>query len=84
MHAVSTVIHKYIVTGAMRSAAGVIKNTLVVSWKDTGRTIPVDRKTIGIPPRTTAQVRTGAGTSVPPISIGRQKIEGPRRTIIPQ
>ena len=46
--------------------------------------IPVDKNTVGIPPRTTTQVWTGTVTSFPPISIGSQNIEGPRRSIIPQ
>ena len=37
-----------------------------------------------MPPITTTQVCTGTGSSVPPISIGSQKIEGPRRSVIPQ
>ena len=37
-----------------------------------------------MPLRTTTQVWTGTGPSAPPISIGRQKIEGPRWSIIPQ
>ena len=66
------------------SSAGVLKDPLLVNWKDTGKTIPVDRKTVGIPPRTTTQVRTGTGPSVSPISIGNPEIEDPRRSIIPQ
>ena len=84
LHAVRAILHKEIVTGATRSAAGVLKYPPVVNWMDKVRSIPVDRKTVGIPPRTTTQVRTGTGPSVPPISIGSQKIEGPRRSIIPQ
>ena len=76
------VFHKEIVTGAMRSAAGVLKNTLMVNWMNTGGRIPDDRNTFGIPPRSTTQVRTGNGTSVPPIRIGSQDIEGPRLSII--
>ena len=49
-----------------------------------GREILVYRNTVRIPPRTTNQVRNGTGPSVPPISIGSQKIEGPRRSIITQ
>ena len=37
-----------------------------------------------MPPGTTTPVWTSTGPSVPPISIGSQTIEGPRRTIIPQ
>ena len=84
LHAVHAVLHKEITTVATRSAAGVLKDPPVVNWKDTGGTIPVDINTSGIPPRTTTQVRTGAGPSVPPISIGSQKIEGSRRSIILQ
>ena len=72
------------VTGAMRSDAGVLKDLPAVNWKDTDGTIPVDRNTVGIPPRTTTQVRTGTGPSVPPISIGSQNIEDTRQSIIPQ
>ena len=67
-----------------RSAAGVIKDHLLVNRKDTSGKISVDRNTFGIPPRTTNQVQTGTGPYVSPISIGRQKIEGPRWSIIPQ
>ena len=81
---VCAIIHKEIVTGAMCSAVVVLKYHSVVNWKDTGGTIPVDRNTIRIPPRTTTQVCTSTGLSVPPISIGIQKIEGPRRSVIPQ
>ena len=84
LHAVRAVLLKEIVTGATRSAEGVLKDHPLVNWKDTGRTIPVNRKIVGIPPRTTTQVWTGTGPFVPPINIGRQKIEGPRRSIIPQ
>ena len=84
LHAVHAVLHKQITTVATRSAAGVLKYPPVVNWKDTGGTIPVDINTSGIPPRTTTQVRTGAGPSVPPIIIGSQKIEGSRRSIILQ
>ena len=41
LHAVHAVIHKKIVTGATRSAAGVLKDPLVVNWKDSSRNIPV-------------------------------------------
>ena len=84
VHAVHAVFCKDIVMGATRSATGVLKYPPVVNWKDTGKTILVYRNTIGIPPRTTTQVWTGTGTSVPPISIGKQKAGGPRRSIIPQ
>ena len=83
LHAVRAVLLKEIVTGATRSAEGVLKYPLAVNWKETGGTITVDRNTARIPPRTTTQVWTGTGPSVPPISIWRQKIEGPRRSIIP-
>ena len=56
----------------------------MINWKDASGLIPVDRNTVGIHPRTTTQVLTGTGPSVPPIRIGIQKIEGPRRSIIPQ
>ena len=67
-----------------RSTAHVLKDTLVVNWKDTGRTIPRDRKIVGIPPRATTPVQICNGHSVPPISIRSQEIEGPMRSIIPQ
>ena len=83
-HAVRAVIHKEIVTGATRSAAGVLKYPTVVNWKDTGGMIPFDRNTIRIPPRTTTQVWTGTEPSGLPIIIESQNIEGPRRFIIHQ
>ena len=83
LHAVRAVLHKDIVTSATHSAAGVLKDSPVVNWKDTDRTIPVDRNTVGIPRITTIQVRNGTGPYVPPIIIGRQNIEGPRWSIIP-
>ena len=84
LHAVRVVLHKEIVTGATRSAAGVLIDHLVVNWKDTGETIPVDINTVKIPPITTTQVLTGTGPSAPPIIIGIQNIKSPRRPIIPQ
>ena len=84
LHAVRAVTHKDIIIGATCSTAGVLKDPLVVNWKDTSGKILVDRNTAVIPPRTTTQVQTGTGTSVHPIIIGRQKIEGPRPSIIPQ
>ena len=84
MHAVRTVLHKEIVTGATRRTESVLKDPLVVSWKETSGTITVDRNTARIPPRTTNQAWTGTEPSVPQISIGRQKIEGTRRSIITQ
>ena len=84
LHAIHAVLRKEIVTGATHSAAGVLKDFQVVNWKDTGGTITVDRNTVGRPPRTTTQVRTGTRPSFPPINIGSQKNEGPRRSIIPQ
>ena len=83
LYAVHAVIHKDIVTVTTCSAAGVLKDPPVENWKDTGKKIPVDRNTFGIPPRKTTQVWTGTGPSVPPISIGSYKIEVPRRSIIP-
>ena len=68
----------------MRRAVGVLKDTTVVNWNYTGGKMPVDRNTVLIHPRTTTQVRTGAGPSVPPIRIGSQKIEVPRRSILTQ
>ena len=48
------VLHKEIFEGAMRIAAGVIKYSPVVNWKDMGGTIPVDINIVGIRPKTTA------------------------------
>ena len=84
LHAVCAVLRKEIVSGATRSTAGVLKDPPVENWKDTGGAIPVDRNTVGIPPRTTTQVHTGTGPSVPPISIWIHNIEGPRWSIITQ
>ena len=84
MHAVRAVLYKEIVTGTTRSAAGVLKDPPVVNWKDVSGLIPQDRNTNVMPPRATTPVRTGTGPSIPPISIGSQKIEGPRRPIISQ
>ena len=50
LNVVRAILHKEIVTGATRSAVGVLKDPLVVKWKETGGNIPVDRKTIGILP----------------------------------
>ena len=84
LHAVCEVLHKDIVTGATCSTAVVPNDPLVINWKDAGESITVDKNTVGIPPRKTTQFLTGTGTSVPPISIWSQKIEGPRRSIIMQ
>ena len=84
LHAIHAVLHTEIVTGAARSAARVLKDPLVLNWKDVGRTNPQDRNTLRIPPRATTPVRIGTGTSVPPIIIRSQEIEGPRRSIINQ
>ena len=84
LHAVHTVLLKEIVTGATRSTVVVPNDPSVINWKDTGGPIPVDKNTVGIPPRKTTQFLTGTGTSVPPIRIWIQKIEGPRRSIIMQ
>ena len=70
LHAIHTVLHKEIVTGAMCSTPGVLKYPPVVSWKDTGGMIPVDRNTVGTPPRTITQVRSGTGPSVSTIIVG--------------
>ena len=82
LHAVRAVLRNKIITGATRSAAVVLKYPLVLNWKDTSETIPVDRNTVGIPPITTTQVWPGTGPSFPPIRIGSHKIEGPRQSII--
>ena len=84
LHAVRAVLHREIVTCTRRSAASVLKDTLVVNWKDVGGLIPQDRNIIKISPRATTPVRTGTGPSAPPISIGSQKIGDPRGAIIPK
>ena len=84
LHTVCAVLYQEIVTGATRSATGVLKDPLVVNWRDASGLIPRDRNTVRIPPRTTSPVQTGTGPSVSPISIGSQNIEGPRRSIMPQ
>ena len=84
LHAVHTFLHKEIVTGTTRSTAGVLTDPLVINWKDASGPIPIDKNTFGIPPKTTTQFLIGTGPSAPPISIGIQKIEGPRWSIIPQ
>ena len=84
LHAVRAVLHKDIVMGATRSTAGVLKDPPVINWKDASGSILVDKNTVVIPPRTTTQVLTVTGPSVTPISIGSQKIQGPRRSIILQ
>ena len=68
----------------MCSDVGVLKYPPVVNWRDASGPIPQDRNNFRIPPRTTTPVQTGNGPSVPLIIIWSQKIEGPRRTIIPQ
>ena len=84
LHAVCAVLHKKIVTGATHSTTGVLKDPPVINWKDASGLIPVNKKVVVIPLRTNTQVLTGIGTSAPPIIIGSQMIEGPRRSIIPQ
>ena len=84
LYAVHEVIHKEIVTGTTCSTAGVLKYPPVLNWKDMSGPIPVDRNNFGIPLITTTQVLNGTGPSAFPISIGSQKIEGPRRSIPPQ
>ena len=84
LYAVREVLHKDIVTGTTCSTEGVLKYSPVVNWKDTSGPIPVDRNNFGIPLITTTQVLNDTGPSASPISIGSQKIEGPRRSIPPQ
>ena len=84
LHGVIAVLHKEIPTGATRSTAGVLKDPIVIDRNDASGPIQVDKNTVGIPPRNTNQVLTGTGPYAPPINIGGQKIEGPRRSIIPQ
>ena len=83
LHAVCAVLHKEVIMGATCNAAGILKDPPVLNWKDMGGTIKVDINTFGILPRTTTTVWTGTGPFSPPICIGIQKIEGPRRSIIP-
>ena len=66
LYVVHAVLHKEIVTGATRSAAGVLKDTPVVNWKKNNGTIPRDRNTVGMTPRANTQVSTGTGTYSPP------------------
>ena len=68
----------------MCSTAGVLKDPPVINWKETSGKIPIDRNTVIITPRINTQFHTVTGPSVPPISIQSQKIEGPRRSVIPQ
>ena len=84
LHAVRAVLHKEIVMGVTHRAVGVLKDPPVVNWKETSGPITRDRNTVGMPPRATNPVWTGTVPSVPPISLERQNIESPRRTIIPQ
>ena len=84
LHVVRAVLHKEIVMGTTRSTVGVQKYPLVVDFKDTGGTIPVDINTVRIILRNTTQVWTSTGPSVPSIGIRIQNIEAPRRSIIPQ
>ena len=84
LHAIRAVLCKEIITSATRSTAGVLKDPLVINWKYKSGPITVDKNTVVIPPRTTTQVLTGTRPSSPPIIIGSQKIEGPRRSIITQ
>ena len=66
LHAVRVGLHKEIITGATRSTAGVLKDPPVINWKDASGQIPVDKKSVGITPRTTTQVLTGNGPCAPP------------------
>ena len=84
LHAIRTVLHNKIATGATHSTAGVLRLPQVKNWKDTSGPIPVDKNTVVIPPRSTTQVLTGTVPSASPISIGSQKIEVPRCSIIMQ
>ena len=51
LHAVHVFLHKEIVTDATCSTAGVLKDPLVINWKDASGPIPVDINTVGIPPQ---------------------------------
>ena len=82
-YTVRAVIHKDVIMGTTRSAAGVLKDPLVLNWKDASGPIPQDRNTVVMTPRATAPFRAGTGPSVPSISIGSQNIEVPRQPIIP-
>ena len=82
LHEVRVFLHKDIVTGATHSTVGVLKNHLVINWKDASGPIQVDRNTVVIPPKATTKILTDTGPSSPLISKGSQKIEGPRRLII--
>ena len=82
-HVVRVVLHKEIVMGGTRSAVGDLKDPPVVNCKDGSGMIVLDRNTVKIPPRDTTLFWTGTRPADPLISIGIQKIEGPRRPIIP-
>ena len=81
LHAVHTVLSYEIVTGVAPRTARVFKDPPVVNWKVTSSPIPIDMNTFGVSPRSTTQVMTGTGTSVPPIRISSQKIGIPRESI---
>ena len=66
-HEVCTFLNKEIATGATRRTAGVLKDPPVKNWKDRSGTIPVDKNTVEISPRTTTKVLTGTGPSASPI-----------------
>ena len=78
---VHTVILEEIVTGALPSAAHVIKYPPLINYKVTHRLISIDMNTVGVSPRSTNQVLTGSGTSAPPIRIRSQEIGSPRGSI---
>ena len=70
LYVVRAVLRKEIFKGATCSAAGVLKDPPMVNWKDSSRTVPLDRNTVGMPPITTTPVRNGTVPYVPPIIIG--------------
>ena len=84
MHAVRTILSKYIVTDVMRSAARVVKDPLVVNWKYADGTILQDINTVGNPSRTSTLVQILYGPLVSPTRMRIQDIGSPRGSIDPQ
>ena len=84
LHAVRTILSKYIATDVMHSAARVVKDPLVVNWKYADGTILQDINTVGNPSRTTTLVQIVDGPLVSPTRMRIQDIGGPRGSIDPQ
>ena len=77
LHEVRTVLSNCIVTSAVYSAAHVFKEPLVVNWKYVGGTIPQDRNTVVMPPRSTTPVYICTGLSIYCLLMLVGEIEGP-------